>query len=609
MISTGGLWLALGAISAGVGTVALVVHLRSHRGKPGADWFLAALSAQAVFCLAHGVSLFVHWLPLRVALEVTAWLGFCWVGPLFVLFALEYTGRKTPGKDRFAAALAVAMALVTVAVVTAPLQDLVWRDVALEPTAGLATLSYGFGPLGHAVILFGTTLATVGGLLLVDTVVSYGPLYRREAAAVTLSILPPSVGLVAWLTGLLPTLGPTAVALGFIPHVLLDAYAFVGSNMFETNPTTRRAAEQTAIDDIATPVLVLDPADRVVDFNAAARPLLAAGADDERDRSTAADGLATDSADVDPLGTPVDRLVDVGPELLVDGGVAESVERSVTAEVGGRHREYVVSRSSLTDPAGTRVGTTLVFQDVTRERRHEQRLDVLNRVLRHNLRNTMTVVVGHARMLQQDAQADAVTDAAETIDRSASELIDVGEKAREFETLRERGPQYRSVSVGETVERAVAEGRPDESDQGDADATGRVDVTVDDATVRTDPKLCSLVVENLVENAVEHSSTSPPSSSTRENALEHVDDPTVVVTATVGDDELCLTVEDDGPGIPPGELAPLESGGETSLEHGGGIGLWIVEWCVTSLGGSWSVETDDGTTVTVRLPDGRTETV
>jgi signal transduction histidine kinase len=221
----------------------------------------------------------------------------------------------------------------------------------------------------------------------------------------------------------------------------------------------------------------------------------------------------------------------------------------------------------------------------------------------------MTVVVGHARMLQQDAQADAVTDAAETIDRSASELIDVGEKAREFETLRERGPQYRSVSVGETVERAVAEGRPDESDQGDADATGRVDVTVDDATVRTDPKLCSLVVENLVENAVEHSSTSPPSSSTRENALEHVDDPTVVVTATVGDDELCLTVEDDGPGIPPGELAPLESGGETSLEHGGGIGLWIVEWCVTSLGGSWSVETDDGTTVTVRLPDGRTETV
>ena len=580
MIPTGGAWLALGAISAGLGTVALVAHLRSHRGKPGADWFLAALSAQAVFCLAHGVSLFVHWLPLRVALEVVAWLSFCWVGPLFVLFALEYTGRRTPSQDRFAAALGVAMALVTVSVVTAPVHGLVWRSVALEPTAGLATLAYDFGPLGYAVILFGTTLASVGGLLLVDTVVSYGPLYRREAAAVTLSIVPPSVGLVAWLTGHLPTLGPTAVALGFVPHVLLDAYAFVGSSMFETNPTTRRAAEQTAIDDIATPVLVLDPADRVVDFNAAARPLLAG------DEGSGTDPLAT-GAGVDesaPLGTPVDRLVDVGPALSADGGVAESVERPVTVEVGGRNREYVVSRSPLTDPAGTRVGTTLVFQDVTRERRHEQRLDVLNRVLRHNLRNAMTVVVGHARMLKEDAEGESVADAAETIDRSATDLIDVGEKAREFETVREKGPCYRSVSVAESVEEAVAEGRPD-------DAPGRVDVTADAATVRTDPKLCSLVVENLVENAV-----------------EHVDDPTVVVTATVGDDELCLTVEDDGPGISPGELAPLESGGETSLEHGGGIGLWIVEWCVTSLGGSWSADTDDGTTVTVRLPDGRTET-
>ena len=602
MIPLGGdSWLGFAAISAGFGTLVLVRHLLAHRGKPGANWFVAGLSTQAVFCLAHGFGLFVHWRPLRVAMEGVAWLGLVWTGPLFLVFALSYTGRATPSTGWFRVAFGAVMTITTVAVVTAPAHDLVWWGVALESTDGLATLTYGFGPLGYAVVVFGTALASVGALVLVDTVVSYGPLYRREAAAVTLSTLPPGVAIVAWLAGILPTLGPTVVAIAFVPHVLLDAYAFVGSNMFETNPTTRRAADETAIDDIATPVLVLDPGDRVVDFNAAARPLLAAGSESD---SVAPDALSRgadggrgggddggrggnggDGGGVDPLGTPVDQLVDIGPELLADGGPADPVERPITEQVGGRRREYVVSRSPLTDPAGTRVGTTLVFTDVTRERRHEQRLAVLNRVLRHNLRNAMTVVVGNARLLQADAESESVVDVAAAIDRSATDLLDVGEKAREFEALRGDGPRYRAVSVAETVERAAAAGRP-------ADATGRLDVSAADAEIRTDPKRCSLIVENLVENA-----------------FEHVAAPSVVVTATAGDDAVVVTVSDDGPGIPEGELAPMESGTETSLEHGGGIGLWIVQWCVTSLGGHWSVNTDDGTTVTVRLPDGRNKTV
>jgi signal transduction histidine kinase len=92
-----------------------------------------------------------------------------------------------------------------------------------------------------------------------------------------------------------------------------------------------------------------------------------------------------------------------------------------------------------------------------------------------------------------------------------------------------------------------------------------------------------------------------------ENALVHNgEDPTVEVT--VSEDPRAgavLSVADDGPGIPARERKVLESGTETQLEHGQGIGLWLVTWAVTQLGGalSFSEREPSGSIVTVRLSD------
>jgi Histidine kinase-, DNA gyrase B-, and HSP90-like ATPase. len=53
------------------------------------------------------------------------------------------------------------------------------------------------------------------------------------------------------------------------------------------------------------------------------------------------------------------------------------------------------------------------------------------------------------------------------------------------------------------------------------------------------------------------------------------------------------------------EAAVLETGEEKPLEHGQGLGLWMVRMAVTQAGGDVSVEsTADGTTVRLRLPAG-----
>jgi len=106
-----------------------------------------------------------------------------------------------------------------------------------------------------------------------------------------------------------------------------------------------------------------------------------------------------------------------------------------------------------------------------------------------------------------------------------------------------------------------------------------------DLAVDSQPVLLEVLVRNLVENA-----------------LQHVPDARVTVAVSVEDEAVVLSVADDGPGVPGHELDVLERGQETALDHGSGIGLWLIRWATTTLSGELTFDTTDGTTVTVRLP-------
>jgi sensor histidine kinase regulating citrate/malate metabolism len=70
-------------------------------------------------------------------------------------------------------------------------------------------------------------------------------------------------------------------------------------------------------------------------------------------------------------------------------------------------------------------------------------------------------------------------------------------------------------------------------------------------------------------------------------------------------DSSVVRIEDDGPGIPETQLIPIEAGTETNLQHGRGLGLWQLRWCVDELNGELSFDTSSGTTVRITIPDQR----
>jgi len=229
-----------------------------------------------------------------------------------------------------------------------------------------------------------------------------------------------------------------------------------------------------------------------------------------------------------------------------------------------------------------------IYTDITDRRRRERYFRVVNRILRHNLRNELNVVFGFASEIASKAEDGQTADYARRIETTGKRLAGLAEGAAEIRRVVEEGivSDPDPVSVGRVaaeVREEYAERYPD----------ARIDVAVsDDIAVRGDERLAE-AIGHLVENAVVHSRSDAPR--VEIGAERHPETGTVSVR-----------VADDGPGVPEGVRGVITGEAEvTQLNHNTGIGLWIVAWIVEAYGGEVAFGPGidgEGTTVTLRLP-------
>jgi PAS domain S-box-containing protein len=226
----------------------------------------------------------------------------------------------------------------------------------------------------------------------------------------------------------------------------------------------------------------------------------------------------------------------------------------------------------------------LGFQrDVTASHTQRNQLAVLDRVLRHNLRNRLNVVLGHAETLANGNSTEAVPLHASTICETAEELLALSEKTRRFRTAVEtdsKTAKARDLApILENCLATISEEYPGATIS--CDIPERVDVQ-SSGVIR-------FALSELLSNAVDHSDQNEP----------YVD---VSVTETATG--VRVRIADDGPGIPKDEQQAFTDTTETPTDHAIGMGLWLVRWAIDSAGGELDYEEADprGSIVTVRLP-------
>jgi signal transduction histidine kinase len=540
-------WLLAGNVA--VLTVLALVGWHN-RDVPGARPFVALQVASVVWMGLTILGLRLAPGPERLAVWGATVGASLVVSALWLAFIFAYTGRDGwLRRRRFGPVVAPLLggaALYAVAPTWSPLAAGAEQATIPAGTVVRATV----GPLGGLLGLYLYGVFLVGLWLVVEAVLDSNRLFAGQALALVLGTLVTVVASATRVLGVLPVAGYPVTQVFVGAQSLLWGYAVFRHQFLQRMPAVTRVGERVVFDELEDGLLVVGDDDVILRANPRAGRYLGGDGVVGRDLDAVFEGV-----DVDPVA-----------------GLPQRFER--------RGRVYQVDDSTVRDWRDTSIGRAVVVREVTPLVRGQQRLQVLNRVLRHNVRNDMTVVLGAANWLERHDD-EAVANRGTWVARTVDSLIAISEKATEVEKLLGQSRRWETVDLGSLVDGVV-------SPLADRHPEATVTVTVDDERLRTDRELLAAVLREVVQNALEHAGEAPR----------------VAVEATRRDGDVAITVADDGPGVPEFEVEPIESGGETPLTHASSLGLWLVYWGVQSLGGDVTIDTDgEGTTVRLTVAD------
>ena len=343
-----------------------------------------------------------------------------------------------------------------------------------------------------------------------------------------------------------------------------------------------RAFNQYVIDSMLSGLVTADIGGRILTFNRAAATITGLGA---------GQAIGRDIGDVLQLPAPFRvRLQTLGETRSQR---ADHQYRSPD----GRLMEIGLTATTLSLPDG-RSGYLVTFQDVTDVRRLErgarmqQRLAAVGEMaagIAHEIRNPLASMSGSIQVLRQELP----------LSEEQGQLMDI--------VLRE------SERLNETIRSFLAYARPQRFTLTRLDVRGVVQDTAmllrNSADVRTDHVVEVDVPADPVMYEADENQIRQILWNLATNGLRAMSSGgRLVLSAKTerqgGQEELNITIQDEGCGIPAAELDSLFQPFRSSFEKGTGLGLAIVHRIVTDYSGTIQVSSTvgTGTIVRVRLP-------
>ena len=537
MVSATGVLLASMVVAGGLLCVFGVVSYR-WRDDPGSTLFGVYVGLWGAIPILDGVA--------SAVLGIAGVSGILWVVAVvpWVLFTLQYTGREF-GYRSWLALLAPALGVL----------PWLW-------STSVGSVVPAFEVVGILVFVYYAAVAVVGSLLVLQAANRYGHLSLAQGVWLALVGVIPAVTMNTF--GVLTEqFGETLLfgvyAAGLIGSCVVVALALFWADVFDSTPAAGTVGERAIVRETEDVIVITDDEGDVVLHNETADPTV----------------LAFEG---DVTGDPIEAPLGLG---VADLAAKETVELQTTEGI----RRFDPRVTALTDQHDRRIGSMVSLRDITDREIRRQRLTVLNRIVRHNLRNQASVIEANTEVVADELTDERLLDRLDTATDSVDSLTALSHKAKTIETILGDGNETTTVDLRGILDDIAAE---------NTEQWPEATVTVHECpavTIEVNRRAVEFALSNLVENAVEHAEK---------------DAPTVELAGSVERDaqRVTITVADDGPGIPDREIEVLEAGEETPLKHGSGIGLWVTNWTVRELGGdlAFPERGPDGSTVAVQLP-------
>jgi signal transduction histidine kinase len=567
------------------------------RDVPGGSAFAAFAAAIALWTFGATMELLAGEFGAALTWNRVAYVGGVLVPPTWVTFTLAYTGRRRLLGPATYAALAVEPVVLTALLFTVEPGGPIWLDAAPARTGGVVLADVVYGPLFWVHLAYSYVLVGGGLAVLVRTMVEAPQRHAVQLLALAVAPVAPFLVNAVSVAEAAPLpaadISAAGLAVGAVPIYL----ALLRRQFLDVVPLAR----QRVLETLPQGVVVLDAADRVAEANPAAERVLG---------RPVAEGMPATALLPEDVELPTGDLVDRGPRGGTgadgDGGadgtdgdgrttpadVLTQGDRTVTLRGPDGPRHVAVAVTPV-ESDGHRAGRVVQLTDVTAERERRElltaqreQLAVLNRVVRHDVRNDMNVLLGWASLAREEAPP-ALHDELDRVLQAGRDVVDLTAALRDLEavTVDDAASDRRTVDLAAVLRSEAEKVRSATSASVDLDPA----LEEGPVPVRANELLRS-VFKNLLDNAATHGGH---------------ESPTVTVTVTDRGGTVLVDVADDGRGVPDDRKETVFGRGEKGLDSpGSGLGLYLADAIVTGFGGRVWIEDNEprGARFRVELP-------
>ncbi|MFB6196671.1 MAG: ATP-binding protein [Halobacteriaceae archaeon] len=277
-------------------------------------------------------------------------------------------------------------------------------------------------------------------------------------------------------------------------------------------------------------------------------------------------------------------------EAIREAGEWEGEMEAVRRD--GSRFEAEGAANVVPDDDGSPIGMMATFTDVTERKRYERRLEeanrkleALNRLVRHDIRNDMNVLLGWLTLLEDHVDEDG-EEYLHKMQRTGNHIVELTEITAEYvETLTSEA----EMDVQPIALKPLLQTEVEIRSELYPNAVFSVQGEIPDVSVRAN-ELLSSVFRNILNNAVQHNDADVPRAEISVEDLEGV---------------IRVGIADNGPGIPDGQKHRVFGKGESGVDSPGtGIGLSLVNTLISQYDGEVWVEDNEprGAKFVVELP-------
>jgi len=208
------------------------------------------------------------------------------------------------------------------------------------------------------------------------------------------------------------------------------------------------------------------------------------------------------------------------------------------------------------------IGSIIIVENITESKNKDEKIKLLKniygRILRHNIRNELNIVMGHTNIIQ-DKGCTNIQNNVQSINNSTSSLLDISKKSQKIEQIINNIDSQDKFNSESLIKKSSIKFTNKHTDV-------NINVNIHDSFNFIAHEQFELVLDEIIENGIEHNES--------KNKKIKIDS----INNNKGKQ---IIIQDNGESIDNTEVKTVFNlSDETKLEHGSSLGLWLIKFII-----------------------------